>query len=168
MILLNINLHFKPYILSRLNSPLSYALRLLNCHCAVYELQSIYTIRGDVWSFAVTVWEVLTLGSELPLSSLSDEQVVANSALARRGAVSARPARPPTCPPETYDLLVECWNADEHRRPTFREIDMFLRRKNMGFRPYVDNVVDETSAGHLAADTSPVHPTSSILAEYCK
>jgi len=115
-------------------------------------VQSIYTIRGDVWSFAVTVWEILTLGSERPLSSLSDEQVVANSALARRGAVTARPARPPTCPPEMYDLLVECWNADEHRRPTFREIDMFMRRKNMGFRPNVD-VVDETSSPELIADT---------------
>jgi len=115
-------------------------------------LQSIYTIRGDVWSFAVTVWEVLTLGSERPLSSLSDEQVVANSALARRGAVCARPARPPTCPPEMYDLLVECWNADEHRRPTFREIDMFLRHKNMGFRPNVD-VVDQTSPHEPFADT---------------
>jgi len=120
-----------------------------------FLLQSVYTIRGDVWSFAVTVWEVLTLGSERPLSSLSDEQVVANCALARRGAVSARPARPPTCPPEIYDLLVECWNADEQRRPTFREIDMFLRRKNMGFRPNVDNVVDETPSRQRSADTSP-------------
>lgn len=51
-----------------------------------------------------------------------------------------------------YDLLVECWNADEHRRPTFREIDMFMRRKNMGFRPNVD-VVDETSSPELIADT---------------
>ena len=115
-------------------------------------LQSIYTIRADVWSFAVTVWEVLTLGSERPLSSLSDEQVLANSALARRGAVSARPARPPTCPPEIYDLLIECWNPDEHQRPTFREIDMFLRRKNMGFRP---NVVSETSSLEPSFDAAP-------------
>jgi len=94
-----------------------------------------------VWSFAVTVWEVLTLGSERPLSSLSDEQVVANSAHARRGGACARPARPSTCPPEMYDLLVECWNAEEQRRPTFREIDMFLRRKNMGFKPDVDQTL---------------------------
>jgi len=113
--------------------------------------QSVYTIRGDVWSFAVTVWEVLTLGSERPLSSLSDEQVVANSAHARRGGAGARPARPSTCPPEMYDLLVECWNGDEQRRPTFREIDMFLRRKNMGFRPHVDH----TSLEPSCVDTAP-------------
>ena len=118
-------------------------------------LQNIYTIHGDVWSFAVTVWEVLTLGSQRPLSSLSDEQVVANSELARRGAVCVRPSRPPTCPPEIYDLLVECWNADEQRRPTFREIDMFLRRKNMGFQPNVDHVVDQTSLTQSPVDTSP-------------
>jgi len=118
-------------------------------------LQNIYTIHGDVWSFAVTVWEVLTLGSQRPLSSLSDEQVVANSELARRGTVCVRPSRPPTCPPEIYDLLVECWNADEQRRPTFREIDMFLRRKNMGFQPNVDHVVDQTSLTQSPVDTSP-------------
>ena len=115
-------------------------------------MQSIYTIRGDVWSFAVTVWEVLTLGSELPMSSLSDEQVVANSAHARRGAVCARPARPATCPPEMYDLLVECWNADDQRRPTFHEIDMFLRRKNTGFQPNVKNTGFQPNVDLVAAE----------------
>jgi len=123
-------------------------------NCVLCLLQSIYTIRGDVWSFAVTVWEVLTLGSEQPLSSLSDEQVVANSAHARRGGTCGRPARPPTCPPEMYDLLAECWNADEQRRPTFREIDMFMSRRNTGFRPNVDT--DQTPSLELSsADTQP-------------
>ena len=42
---------------------------------------------------------------------------------------------PPNCPKEIYDLTRECWNRQESERPTFREIHMFLQRKNMGYNP---------------------------------
>ena len=31
--------------------------------------------------------------------------------------------------------MVECWNADSVQRPAFREVHMFLQRKNMGYNP---------------------------------
>jgi len=31
--------------------------------------------------------------------------------------------------------MMECWNRDVDQRPSFREIHMFLRRKNMGYNP---------------------------------
>ena len=42
---------------------------------------------------------------------------------------------PSNCPKEIYDLTRECWNRQESERPTFREIHMFLQRKNMGYNP---------------------------------
>jgi discoidin domain receptor family protein 2 len=39
------------------------------------------------------------------------------------------------CPKEIYDLMRQCWNRDELQRPSFREIHMFLQRKNMGYDP---------------------------------
>ena len=43
--------------------------------------------------------------------------------------------KPTLCPVEIYDLMCECWKRDEGLRPTFKEIYMFLKRKNMGYRP---------------------------------
>ncbi len=40
---------------------------------------------------------------------------------------------PANCPKEIYDLMVECWNREKTQRPAFREIHMFLQRKNMGY-----------------------------------
>jgi len=97
-----------------------------------------------VWSFAVTLWEILTLARWRPFESLSDDEVVANC---RRHAVVAGgsgppPALPPavldqpsTCPREIYDLMLECWRVEAPRRPTFREMHMFLQRKNSGYSP---------------------------------
>lgn len=35
-------------------------------------------------------------------------------------------ARPSSCPPEIYDLMLECWQLNEHVRPSFRDITQFL------------------------------------------
>ena len=42
------------------------------------------------------------------------------------------------CHKEIYDLMRECWNRDDSQRPAFREIHMFLQRKNMGYSPHMD------------------------------
>ena len=43
-----------------------------------------------------------------------------------------------SCPKEIYDLMQECWQRDDTHRPNFREIFMFLQRKNMGYDPAHD------------------------------
>lgn len=42
---------------------------------------------------------------------------------------------PVNCPREIYDLMCECWQRNESSRPNFREIHLFLQRKNLGFKP---------------------------------
>ena len=53
--------------------------------------------------------------------------------------------QPANCPKEIFDLMVECWNSDETMRPTFREIHMFLSRKNMGYDPREEVPMVKTS-----------------------
>jgi discoidin domain receptor family protein 2 len=43
--------------------------------------------------------------------------------------------QPPNCPKELYDLMRECWRKNEADRPQFKEIHMFLQRKNLGYKP---------------------------------
>lgn len=95
-----------------------------------------FTTKSDVWSFAVTLWEVLTFARDQPFDGLTDEQVIENAGHYYRDdnqqVVLPCPAN---CPKEIYDLMHECWNRQESERPTFREIHMFLQRKNMGYNP---------------------------------
>lgn len=80
-----------------------------------------------------------------PFDSLSDDEVVANchrhaavtsSGAPSTGAVSsAMLDQPGTCPREIYDLMLECWRVEAPQRPAFREIHMFLQRKNSGYSP---------------------------------
>ncbi|CAG5136400.1 unnamed protein product, partial [Candidula unifasciata] len=95
-----------------------------------------FTTKSDVWSFAVTLWEVLTFAREQPFISLTDEQVIENAGHCYRDDhLQAVLPMPVNCPKEIYDLMCECWNRQESVRPTFREVHMFLQRKNMGYNP---------------------------------
>lgn len=41
-------------------------------------VQNKYTPRSDVWSFAVTLWEILTFAREQPYEELSDQHIIDN------------------------------------------------------------------------------------------
>ena len=99
-------------------------------------LQGKFTTKSDVWSFAVTLWEILTFARDQPFDTLSDEQVIENAGhYYRADNKQVYLPMPGNCPKEIFDLMVECWNRSESERPTFREIQMFLQRKNMGYNP---------------------------------
>jgi len=46
---------------------------------------------------------------------------------------------PKNCPKEIYDLMRECWQRNDVDRPNFREIHLFLQRKNLGYKPGESN-----------------------------
>lgn len=102
----------------------------------VLLFQGKFTTKSDVWSFAVTLWEILTFAKDQPFDTLTDEQVIENAGhYYRNDNKEVYLSLPPNCPKEIYDLMVECWNRNEACRPTFREVHMFLQRKNMGYNP---------------------------------
>ncbi len=109
--------------------------------------QGKFSSKSDVWSFAVTLWEILTFAREQPFDDLTDEQVIENCGRYYRGdGAEACLPQPANCPKEIFDLMRECWNRDEVTRPAFREIHMFLQRKNMGYSPK-DDVVASPHTG---------------------
>ncbi|XP_024873098.1 discoidin domain-containing receptor 2 [Temnothorax americanus] len=112
-----------------------------------------YTTKSDVWAFAVTLWEILNLGRRVPYEHLSDEEVVqclrqlhhaADCGNAGNPEDSCKEdsrngfdylPRPTASSKDIYDLMLECWQREETERPTFREISLFLQRKNLGYAP---------------------------------
>ncbi|KAI4501531.1 hypothetical protein M0802_003408 [Mischocyttarus mexicanus] len=111
-----------------------------------------YTTKSDVWAFAVTLWEILNLGRRIPYEHLSNEEVVEclrrfHRANEEDGSASESVGtdgtndhfdylpRPTASSKDIYDLMLECWRREENERPTFREISLFLQRKNLGYAP---------------------------------
>ncbi|XP_018048990.1 PREDICTED: discoidin domain-containing receptor 2-like [Atta colombica] len=103
-------------------------------------LMGRHTCKGDVWAFAVTLWEILTFAREQPFEEFSDHRIVENATYfyqedERRMILPL----PKNCPKEIYDLMRECWQRNDVDRPNFREIHLFLQRKNLGYKPGESN-----------------------------
>lgn len=74
-----------------------------------------YTHQSDVWSYGVTVWELMTFGAE-PYAGLRLAEV---PDLLEKGE---RLSQPPICTIDVYMVMVKCWMIDENIRPTFKEL----------------------------------------------
>lgn len=103
---------------------------------AALSLQGKFSSKSDVWSFGVTLWEILSFCRQQPFSRLSNEEVIKNCAnMYVEGQLLECLPCPCNCPKEIYDLMLACWSKDEAKRPSFHEIHMFLQRKNYGYNP---------------------------------
>ncbi|VVC28570.1 Hypothetical protein CINCED_3A015179 [Cinara cedri] len=94
-----------------------------------------YSTKSDVWSFAVTLWEILHLAKSRPYEGFPDRQVVENLSRMHADDGLFEYLSRPACSRDIYDLMRECWKRQESERPTFREIHLFLQRKNLGYAP---------------------------------
>ncbi|KAK5643044.1 hypothetical protein RI129_009211 [Pyrocoelia pectoralis] len=95
-----------------------------------------YTSKSDVWSFAVTLWEILSFAREQPFEEFNDSKVLENiTCFYQDNGRNILLSVPINCPKEIYDLMCECWQRNESDRPMFREIHLFLQRKNLGYHP---------------------------------
>uniref|UniRef100_A0A4W3HES6 receptor protein-tyrosine kinase n=1 Tax=Callorhinchus milii TaxID=7868 RepID=A0A4W3HES6_CALMI len=74
---------------------------------------SLYTTLSDVWSYAVLLWEIFTLGGtpypELPLNDQFYNAI-------RHGY---RMPKPQYAASEIYEIMQKCWNDDFEKRPPF-------------------------------------------------
>ncbi len=78
-----------------------------------------FSVKSDVWSYAVTVWEIFELAKFEPYNNLSDEEFISD---AIKGPERKTLQKPDACPKDVYDIMVRCWVHDPVMRADFEEV----------------------------------------------
>ena len=71
-----------------------------------------FTIKSDVWSFGIVLYEIMTCGNE-PYPGMDEDEVLIKL------EAGYRMPSPNGCPEKLYDIMMECWRKDATNRPTF-------------------------------------------------
>ena len=93
-----------------------FALKWTAPEAAMY---SRFTFKSDVWSFGVLLYEIITYG-RYPYPGMTDDEVLV---LLMQGK---RMSRPMGCPDQFYDIMLDCWQDDPAKRPTFEVLQWQL------------------------------------------
>ncbi|XP_065367126.1 activated Cdc42 kinase Ack [Calliphora vicina] len=79
-----------------------------------------FSHASDTWMFGVTLWEMFTFGED-PWVGLNGSQILRK--IDREGE---RLHHPEACPPDVYEMMLQCWDKTPAERPTFAAIKEFL------------------------------------------
>lgn len=77
-----------------------------------------FSHASDSWMFAVTLWEMFTFGED-PWIGLNGSQI-----LRKIDREAERLHHPDACPPDMYQLMLQCWDKTPTERPTFAAIKL--------------------------------------------
>ncbi|XP_038851991.1 tyrosine-protein kinase SRK2-like [Salvelinus namaycush] len=81
-----------------------------------------FTIKCDVWSFGILLYEIMTFG-EIPYPNMTDSQV---KQMVPNGYRMPCPVDP-YCSKDMYKIMLDCWKENKYDRPTFKALKMRLR-----------------------------------------
>ncbi|VDN22849.1 unnamed protein product [Gongylonema pulchrum] len=87
------------------------------------------TTKGDVWSFGVTMWEILNGCGQQPYRMLTDSDVYKNLLfIQRHGTLKFCLERPEFSSANFYEeFIVQCWARDPEQRPSFHSLHRRLQ-----------------------------------------
>jgi len=71
-----------------------------------------FSIKSDVWSFGILIWELFTEGA-MPYPGMNNHKVLE---CVERGY---RMPPPDNCPDPLYNIMLSCWEHKPNNRPTF-------------------------------------------------
>ncbi|XP_042368582.1 tyrosine-protein kinase receptor TYRO3-like [Plectropomus leopardus] len=82
--------------------------------------ESVYTTKSDVWSFGVTMWEIVSRG-RTPYPGVHNHELLDL-------LLSGHRLKPPDdCDHKLYEVMHSCWDKEPTRRPCFRELGETLK-----------------------------------------
>ncbi|XP_058827273.1 tyrosine-protein kinase-like otk [Topomyia yanbarensis] len=76
-----------------------------------------YSIKSDIYAFAVLVWELFTQAIEIPFKDLTDEEYVTQ---AQSGKLEWKVAE--KTPEGLHKILTSCWSLSPKERPSFSQL----------------------------------------------
>ena len=85
------------------------------------------SIKSNVWSFGITVWEMTTYCQRIPYSEMTESEVL------EKVYEGYRMSRPLECPEELYELMQSCWKENASSRPTFQTLCWQLDYYSSGY-----------------------------------
>ena len=80
-----------------------------------------FTVKSDVWSYGVLMWEIFTFATQ-PYFGATNQEVIDNI----RGLVLLE--CPSLCNQEMYEIMLECWQKMPIKRPQIGEVLQSLER----------------------------------------
>ena len=80
-----------------------------------------FTVKSDVWSYGVLMWEVFTFATQ-PYFGATNQEVIDNI----RGLILLK--CPSLCTQEMYEIMLECWQKMPIKRPQIGAILQSLER----------------------------------------
>ncbi|BFY98517.1 hypothetical protein BsWGS_01557 [Bradybaena similaris] len=91
----------------------------------------IFTIKSDVWSYGILLWEIVTLGG-CPYPGIPNKDLFN---LLKGGY---RLGKPSNCSTELYNIMLSCWHPHPADRPSFTQ----LRKKIEGILETTCSYID--------------------------
>ncbi|KAK0042793.1 hepatocyte growth factor receptor [Biomphalaria pfeifferi] len=74
-----------------------------------------YSVKSDVWSFGVVLWELMTRGL-MPYPEVDNWDII------RYLKEGRRMPHPNYCPDQLYEIMKHCWHENPAKRPTFAQL----------------------------------------------
>ncbi|KER31927.1 hypothetical protein T265_01864 [Opisthorchis viverrini] len=71
-----------------------------------------FTVKSDVWSFGIVIYEIITHG-QTPYPSMNNTQTL------QQVESGYRMPRPPACPDPVYQVMLRTWDTIPDKRPSF-------------------------------------------------
>ncbi|XP_059811899.1 receptor tyrosine-protein kinase erbB-3a isoform X3 [Hypanus sabinus] len=118
-----------------------------------------YTHQSDVWSYGVTIWELMTFGSK-PYEDIAVREI---PGLLEKGE---RLPQPHICTIDVYMVMVKCWMIDEDSRPTFKELGAEFSRMARDPDRYLVLERDERANNTYVSDQRALHEYDEDLVDY--
>ena len=82
-----------------------------------------FSEKTDVWAFGVTMWEIFTFAKKQPYEDLSDQEVIDDAV---KGEERQLLEIPEYCPPEVYEVMLQCWINEPDERANFEDVHSSL------------------------------------------
>jgi fyn-related kinase len=99
-----------------------FAIKWIAPEAALYKR---FSIKSDVWSFGIVLYEIITYGS-VPYPGMNNIEVLEK---VQQGYRMPQPLDC-GCPEKLYEMMLNCWREDPNDRPTFatlqRELEEFF------------------------------------------